>query len=93
MVVSYGRGPDVDQRKRVSAIIGSMPALTVVMTSSALARGITSALTFFNRRMQAADLNDFEKASAHLELSTGDRANARRLRSELERELNLNVPA
>jgi hypothetical protein len=92
MVVSYGGGPDVDQRKRLSSIIGSTPALTVIMTNSALGRGITTALTFFNRRMKAVDVNDFEKAFAHLELSTDERATAQRLRSELERELKLDAP-
>ena len=91
MVVSYGGAPDVDQRKRLASIIGSTPSLTVVMTSSALGRAVTSALSFFNRRMKAVDLNDFEGAFAHLRVNADDRATMRRLRSDLERALEIDT--
>ena len=63
------------------------------MTSSALGRAIASALSFFNRRMKAVELNDFEKAFAHLGVNADDRATMLRIRAQLEESLELEVPA
>lgn len=93
MVVSHGGGPDVDQRKQLALALRTIAAPTVVMTASALVRGITTALGFFNRRMKSVDLEDMEGAYRFLELSGEERQSAARLRRELELELGIRAKA
>lgn len=89
MVVSHGGGPDVDQRKQLAEALKSIAAPTVVMTASALVRGITSALGFFNRRMTSVALDDMEGAFRFLELTGDERQVASRTRRDLEQELGI----
>lgn len=89
VIVSHGGGPDGAQRKELGRVIGPAPAPTVVMTGSALVRGITSALTFFNPHMKAVDLGDFEAAFKHLGLTTDERQRVSQLRRELALDLGL----
>jgi len=89
LIVSHGGGPDGEQRKQLARAIGNSPAPTIVMTRSALIRGITSALTFFNRSMKAVDLDAHDEAFQHLELDAKERVRAYGLRTELEAELGI----
>ena len=89
LVVSHGGGPDGDQRKKLVQAMRSSPAPTVVMTRSALLRGITNALAFFNRSMKAVDLDEGEQAYEYLGLSGAERETARKLQTELERDLGI----
>ena len=89
MVVSYGGGPDVDQRKLLARAIGNTPAPTVIMTNSTMVRAIAHALGFFNRYMKAVGLHDAEAAFAHLGLNADERREAQRQRAELEAELGV----
>lgn len=91
LVVSYGGGPDVDQRKLLARAIGNTPAPTVIMTNSTMVRAITHALGFFNRYMKAVGLHDTEAAFAHLGLNADERREAQRQRAELEAELGISA--
>jgi hypothetical protein len=93
MVVSHGGGPDVDQRKQLAVALRSIAAPTVVMTGSAIVRGITTALGFFNRRMTSVGLDDVEGAFRFLELTGDERQSAVRVRRELEQELGIRAKA
>jgi hypothetical protein len=74
-------------------VIGAAPAPTVVMTGSALVRGITSAMTFFNPHMKAVNIYDTELAFEHLGLTPEERSKAQQLRRELSLELGLEFKA
>ena len=93
LVVSHGGGPDVDQRKQLAVALRSIAAPTVVMTASAIVRGITTALGFFNRRMKSVNLDDLEGAFQFLELTADERQVAIRIRRELEHELGIRAKA
>ena len=93
LIVSHGGGPDGDQRKQLGQVIGPAPAPTVVMTSSALVRGITSAMTFFNPHMKAVNLYDTELAFKHLGLTPDERNKVHHVRRELSLELGLEFKA
>jgi hypothetical protein len=93
LIISHGGGPDGDQRKRLGQVIGAAPAPTVVMTGSALVRGITSAMTFFNPHMKAVNIYDTELAFEHLGLTPEERSKAQQLRRELSLELGLEFKA
>ncbi|MEY2937070.1 MAG: hypothetical protein RL033_7819 [Pseudomonadota bacterium] len=93
LVVTYGGGPDGDQRKRLAEQMDHDFAPTCIMTKSTIVRGIVAALTFFNRRMKIVGLEDREAAFHHLGLSRAEREAAERMRSELEAELGLSRSA
>src|SRR5262245_14273391 len=48
LVITYGGGPDGDQRKRLQEQMDHHFAPTCIMTKSVIVRGIVSALSFFN---------------------------------------------
>jgi hypothetical protein len=89
VIISHGGGPDGDQRRQLAQVIGPAPAPTAVMTRSALVRGITTAMTFFNRHMIAVDLSDSDSAYRHLDLSADERVKVQQIRRELALELGL----
>lgn len=89
LVISHGGGPDGEQRKQLGRVISGTSAPTVVMSGSALVRGITSALTFFNRHIKALDMSDDESAYRHLGLTAEERARVQQIRRELAVELGL----
>jgi hypothetical protein len=89
LVISHGGGPDGDQRRELMEAARNTPAPVVMMTKSALVRGIMTALTFFNPVTKVVNLDDDEQAYDFLGLSSGERESARRLRADLERELGL----
>lgn len=89
LIISYGGGPDVDQRKQLAKLMAAFPAPRAVMTASTLVRGIMSALAFFNPRMKAFPLHDLDAATQYLGLHTDERSTAERLRGTLESKLDL----
>jgi hypothetical protein len=93
LIVSHGGGPDGDQRKQLGRVIGPSPAPTAVMTASALVRGITSAMTFFNPHMKAFNLGDAEAAFKHLDLTADERSRMLQMRREVSLELGLEFKA
>jgi hypothetical protein len=89
MVVSYGGGPDGEQRQALSKAVGHSPAPTVIMTGSIIMRSIVAAITFFNRKTMAVGLHDHDQACAYLGLSGEERGVTSATRRELEAELGL----
>ena len=74
LVITYGGGPDGEQRRRLAEQMDHEHAPTCIMTRSIIVRGIVSALSFFNRRMKMVGLEEREAAFDHLGLSKAERA-------------------
>ncbi|HET9931274.1 MAG TPA: hypothetical protein VFQ35_11325 [Polyangiaceae bacterium] len=89
LIVSYGGGPDADQRKLLSREMDGRAAPTVIMTKSAMVRAIASALLFFNRQMKVVGIDERELAYQFLGFSPDESRIADRLRAELELELGI----
>ena len=89
LVCTYGGSPDGNQRRELmgDAFYGGVP--TVVMTNSAIARGIVTVLNLFNSNMKALPLDADAMAHGFLGLDVSEAAHARELRERLERGLGL----
>jgi len=89
-VVSYGGGPDGEQRRMLSEIVNKASAPPMVMlTDSKLVRALMFAFSFINRTAKAVPLNDSDAGFDFLGLDTEQRKTVRRLRRELEAELGV----
>jgi hypothetical protein len=62
VVWTDGVGPNAGQRKRLLARLGTREQLTAVITSSILARGIVTALSWVNVPIRAFSPNDVDAA-------------------------------
>lgn len=89
VVISYGGGPDGQQRELLTQHMAKRPAPTAILTKSALVRAITAALLFFNRSMKVFGLDEQDRAAEFLGLSPDERDLVGRTRRELETELGL----
>jgi len=89
LVCTYGGSPDGNQRRELmgDAFYGGVP--TVVMTNSAIARGIVTILNWFNPNMKAQPLNADTVAHRLLGLNANEAVHALQLRETLERQLAL----
>ena len=89
LVCTYGGGPDGNQRRELmgDAFYGGVP--TMVMTDSAIARGIVTVLNWFNPNMKAQPLNADTVAHRLLGLDAHEATSAVQLRENLERQLRL----
>lgn len=89
-VVSYGGGPDGEQRRALAEIVrkSSTPPMAM-LTDSKLVRALMFAFSFINRTTKVLGLNDGDAAFDFLGLEGEQRNAARRLRRELEAELGL----
>jgi hypothetical protein len=93
LVVSYGGGPDSEQRKLLSQQMAKKPVPICVMTANGIVKAIASALLFFNRQMKVVGMDERSAAFDFLALSASERDAADRLRIELERELGIDRSA
>lgn len=93
-VVSYGGGPDGEQRRALSAVAEktSTPPMAM-LTDSKLVRALMFAISFINRSTKVVGLNDGDEAFTFLGLNAAERETAGRLRRELEAELGLTPKA
>lgn len=91
LIVSYGGGPDGEQRKVLARQMNNDSGPTCIMTRSALVKAIASALLYFNRRMKVVGLGDRQSAYDFLGLSSDERTTADRARAELEAQLGLSI--
>lgn len=89
IVVSYGGGPDSAQRKALMDLVGARGAPVVLLTSSIVARGVGTAVSWFNPKLRVFGLHDDARAFEYLGLTDDEAATARQMRAELERELGL----
>ena len=93
-VVSYGGGPDGEQRRALSGVVEKSSAPPMAMlTDSKLVRALMFAFSFINRSTKVLGLNDGDAAFDFLGLDARERETARRLRRELEAELGLTTKA
>jgi hypothetical protein len=93
-VVSYGGGPDGEQRRAVAEIVKkSTPPPVAMLTNSKLVRALMFAFSFINRSTKVLALEDSDAAFDFLGLDGKERDTARRLRRELEIELALTPKA
>lgn len=89
LVVSYGGVPDGTQRMQLAKTIDKNAAPTVIMTDSPVMLSISRLLSFFNPQQRAVGLHAERAAFDLLDLTADERTAARRLRGELEAELEL----
>ncbi len=89
LVCTYGGGPDADQRRELAEAVGHVIVPTVIMTNSMIARGIVSALNWFNPSLKALPIDADLAAHRFLGLTAAESARALDLRKKLERELGL----
>ncbi|MCA9653446.1 MAG: hypothetical protein H6712_11250 [Myxococcales bacterium] len=82
LAYSLGGGPNSVQRSQVNDLFKNRPQRVAVMLNSALARGAVTALSWFNNRIKAFNLEQVDEACRHLELSE---AHTRRVKAALER--------
>ena len=93
-VVSYGGGPDGEQRRALARIVDKSTAPPMAMlTDSKLIRALMFAFSFINPTTKVLGLDDGDSAFAFLRLDAEQRETARRLRRELEAELRVTPKA
>jgi hypothetical protein len=93
LVVSYGGRPDGEQRKQLAEMLKGRAAPTAIMTGNAVVRAAVVAISFFNRKMKAFALDDFDGACSYLELTPDERRRARAFLAELTQALGLSAHA
>jgi len=93
LVCTYGGGPDGGQRRELAEVIHHVVVPTVIMTNSAMARGIVTALHWFNSSMKVLPINADAEAHRFLRLDPSEALRALKLRRRLEAELGLPSPS
>jgi len=93
-VVSYGGGPDGEQRRVLAAVVHkTTPPPMATLTDSKLVRALMFALSFINRSTKVLGLQEDDAAFNFLGLDGEERDTAVRLRRQLESELGLTPPS
>ncbi len=90
LIYSEGGAPNPAQRKRTTDFWqGKELPPTAIMTSSTLARGVLTALSWFfpEQKLRAVKDNDFRTAFEHLQVPVSERAAAEQTVARLRREL------
>ncbi len=91
LVRSYGGAPDGSQRKALTDAMRDSKLSIAVMTNSITARTVGTAVAWFNPRVKIVGIQDFDGASAFLQLSLEERVSAQRSLATLESELSISV--
>jgi hypothetical protein len=81
LVFTPGPGPASDKRARIAKLNEDLPVPIAVCSSSRLARGIVTALSWFGVPIKAFDANRTDLAMAFLKIPEASRAS---IRSEFE---------
>lgn len=68
LIVTAGGGPNSIQRKRLNDLLAGRSIPVSVVTNSTTVRGITTALSWFNRDIRAFSLDEFDAALRHLKI-------------------------
>lgn len=68
LVVTQGGGPSAKQRGDTAKVIQSSPTRVAIVSTSTLVRGIATALSWFNKRVQAFSGNEMDAALKYLEV-------------------------
>lgn len=69
LAFSLGGGPNSTQRSMVNDMFKDRPQQVAVMLDSRLARGAVTALSWFNPKIKAFNLEQLDEACSHLGLS------------------------
>jgi hypothetical protein len=89
LVCTYGGGPDGAQRRELADAVRNVIVPTVIMTNSIVARGIVTAMHWFNPSMKVLPIDADTTAHSFLGLDPNEAERALELRRKLERELML----
>jgi hypothetical protein len=89
LVCTYGGGPDGAQRRELADAVRNVTVPTVIMTNSIVARGIVTAMHWFNPSMKVLPIDADTAAHRFLALDPNEAQRAMELRRKLERELML----
>jgi hypothetical protein len=71
LVVTKGGGPNAKQRSETAKVIQSSPTRVAIVSSSTIIRGVATALSWFNKRVQAFHANELDAALSYLEVPEG----------------------
>lgn len=82
LVLTQGGGPNAKQRGDTAKVIQSSPTRVAIVTKSTLVRGIATALSWFNKRVQAFGVNEMDAALRYLDVTD---ANAKLIQAELKK--------
>ncbi len=91
LVIAGRFGPNAKQRKRLADSFAGHPTTAAVMTSSAIALGIVTAMSLFVPSTKAFKPTDFEGAFRHLDVPPQDRGMLLRVISSLKAELGISA--
>lgn len=69
VVITDGGAPNSAQRKALNEALNGAEVPGIVVTPSALVRGVVTALSWFNKKIKAYAPEDFDRACTYLELS------------------------
>ncbi len=90
--VTAGGGPTAGQRERLNGVTAGKSVRVSIVTPSAVARGIVTALSWFNPAVRAFAPQRFPAALAHLALSTHMQSVARARLASLRAEAREALP-
>ena len=92
-IVTDGGGPNPNQRKRLNELLAGRASPVAVVTGSTAVRGITTALSWFNREIRAFSHAEFEGALRHLKIPVEQAAIYRSRVKILQSQLDGSRPA
>ncbi|MDX2052561.1 MAG: hypothetical protein SFV15_09235 [Polyangiaceae bacterium] len=87
LVFTYGGAPSARQRAAINNVLRDHEPRIAIMTPSAFARAVGTAMTWFNPHMALFGPDQLSEAMKHLGSPEHDRPRLRLVLSELEREL------
>lgn len=87
LVFTYGGAPNARQRATLNDVLRAGAPPIAIMTPSALARAVGTAMTWFNPRMALFGPDQLSEAMTHLGSPEHDTPRLKLVLAELEREL------
>lgn len=87
LVFTYGGAPNARQRASINDVLAGHAPKIAIMTPSALARAVGTAMTWFNPNLSLFGADQLTDVMAHLGAPEHDRPRLKLVLGELEREL------
>lgn len=87
LILSKGGGPTPAQRKDMNDIVRGYDIPVAVMSTSRVARGVTTALSWFNKNMRSFSPDQMEEALRHLGVPPDELVPIRSLMIRLDSEV------
>lgn len=88
VVFTYGGAPNARQRAAINDILADCAPRIAIMTPSTFARGVGTAMTWFNPHMRLFGPEQLTEVLSHLGSPEHDRPRLKLVLGELERELH-----